>query len=285
MGKTLPLDRVYPNPEQPRTIFERGKLEELAASIKAQGLLQPIRVRPDGAGRFMIVAGERRYRAHLLAGLTEIRAEVVELSDDELADQAIIENLQREDITPLEEARAYQKRLDRGYSVEQLAERLGLKQPWRIRERLSLLKLRPEYQGLLGKGILSPSQGFEMSRLSPSGQDALFRLIGAGACKTYNQLRACADGLLEQEQQSTLFDLPEPPTPEEQAKLTRLESLVESLCKLLGQGFKDGEIVVVKKINPHRAGLMAEQLTLIQGSLAKLEKALRKSAVQLELGP
>ena len=134
MLKTLPISKGYPNPDQPRKVFDEKKLQELAASILEQGLLQPIRVRRDRDGRFMIVAGERRYRA-LLVGLDSIA--VVVADNDEVADQAIIENLQRADITPLEEARAYQKRLDAAYSVEQLAVRLGMKQPWRIIERPS----------------------------------------------------------------------------------------------------------------------------------------------------
>lgn len=97
MLRTLPITKVYPNPEQPRKLFDPRKLEELAASIREQGQLQPIRVRRDRGGRYMIIAGERRYRAHLLADLGSIEAVVVKADDDDLADQAIIENMQRAD--------------------------------------------------------------------------------------------------------------------------------------------------------------------------------------------
>ncbi|MFH0351046.1 MAG: ParB/RepB/Spo0J family partition protein [Chromatiales bacterium] len=285
MLKTIPLSNVYPNPDQPRKVFDEAKLQELAASIKAQGLLQPIRVRPDGKGRYLIIAGERRYRAHQLADLDTIAAIVAKADDDDLADQAIIENLHRWDLTPLEEAWAYRKRLDAGYSVEQLAERIGLKQIWRIKERLSLLNLRPEYQEFLAKWAITPSQAYEMSRLSPAGQDQLLRLIRSGTCDSYNRLRACADGLLQGESQDNLFELPEPPTPEERAALTALERLVEKLSKMLRHSFKDGEIVIVKKIDPYRSGVMADQIKLIQRHLAMIEKTLRSTAVQLDLVP
>lgn len=283
MLKTIPLSNVYPNPDQPRKLFDEKKLQELAASIREQGLLQPIRVRRGRDGRYMIIAGERRYRAHLLADLDSIEAVVVKADDDEVADQAIIENLQRADITPLEEARAYQKRLDAGYGIDELAARLGIKQPWRITERLSLLKLRPDYQDLLAKGVLTPSQAYEMSRLSPPGQDQLLRLIGSGACDTYNRLRACADGLLQAESQSQMFDLPPPPTPEERAKLARLEALVETLCRLLHGSFKDGEVVIVKKVDPYRAGVLADQIKVIQSDLKRIESVLRMTAMQMEI--
>ncbi len=283
--RKIAVDKIYPNPDQPRKIFEEAKLQELAASIKTHGLLQPIRVRPDGRGQYMIIVGERRYRAHLLAGLKQIAAYVDDVEDNDLADQAIIENLQRADITPLEEARAFQKRLEAtGGTVELLAERLGLKQPWRISERLSLLKLRPDYQDLLAKNVLTPSQAYEMSRLSPAGQDELLRLIRSGACDSYNRLRATADDLLQRESQDSLFEPVEPPTAEEQAALSSLERLVEKLCTLLNQSFdtKDG-LVILKKVDPYRTGILADQMKLIQNHLSAIEKALRRASIQTKL--
>lgn len=122
-----------------------------------------------------------------------------------------------------------------------------------------------------------------MSRLSPAGQDQLLRLIRTGACDSYQRLRASADGLLQAESQDNLFELSEPPTPEEQAALTALERLVEKLSRMLQHSFKDGEIVIVKKIDPYRSGLMADQIKLIQRHLAMIEKTLRSTAVQLDL--
>ena len=137
--RNIPLDRIYPNPDQPRKVFKEAELEELAASIKTHGLLQAIRVRPDEHGRYMIIAGERRYRAHVLAGLTTISAYVDDVDDGTVMEQSIVENLQRVDITPLEEAHAFQTALEMSVGCHivpgdevALARRLGLKQPWRI---------------------------------------------------------------------------------------------------------------------------------------------------------
>jgi ParB family chromosome partitioning protein len=284
--RKLPVAKIYGNPDQPRKVFAERELEELAASIKAHGLLQAIRVRPDGHGQYMIIAGERRYRAHILAGLTEITAHVDAVDDATVIEQSIVENLQRVDITPLEEARAFQTALDiSGGEPVALAKRLGLKQPWRINERLSLLNLRPDHQKLLAQGVLTPSQGFEMSRLPPALQDELLKLIRGGKCDSYNALRATATGLLERDSQSEL--LPKTPaTADEIEALGSLDRLIDKLCTLLGRSFSSKELVLVKKINPHRAGLVADQIKLIQKHLVTMEKALRAqsvAAVQVEV--
>jgi len=283
MIRNLPTEDVYPNPDQPRKVFDEAKLRELAASIREHGLLQPITVRPDGAGRYMIVLGERRWRAHSLAGLETIKANVVRnMTDAELAEQAIVENLQRVDIAPIEEARAFQAMLDKGYTVDTLAKRLGLKQPWRIAERTALLKLRPEYLDLLAKGQITPSQATELARLSHQNQNRLFRLMMAGRCETYTALRSAANGLVEVQQQGEMFDAPKP-SEEEQRAVGRLEARIEQVRRVLAGGFKENEVVIAKKIAPDRAATIAEELALIRRHLEQLEKALRHSAAQTEL--
>ena len=286
--RNLPCDRIYANPDQPRKVFKETELEELAASIKTHGLLQAIRVRPDGTGRYMIIAGERRYRAHLLAGLTTISALVDDVDDGTVMEQSIVENLQRVDITPLEEARAFQTALEMSVGCHivpgdevALAQRLGLKQPWRITERLSLLNLREDHQELLARGILSPSQGYEMSRLPAPLQDELLKLIRRGACDSYARLRATTEGLLLRESQGELLPPADPVTAEEQEALSGLERLVEKLCSLLARSFDNKQMVIVKKIAPHRAGIVADQIKLISKHLAKMEKALRSAAVAM----
>lgn len=282
---TLRVDRVCPNPNQPRTHFEPVALQELADSIKQNGLLQPITVRCLVPGdRYLIVAGERRWRAHQLAGIDTIEANVHDnMTDDQLAVNAIVENLQRVDITALEEALAFQRMLDAGYTPETLAHRLGMKQPHRVRDRVQLLRLAPDLLQLLERRTLTPSQAFELSRLGAGGQQALFRMIRDGRCETYNKLRAAADGLLEAEQQIGMFDLPPPPTDEEQAALTRFERLVERLVDVCRDGMRDNEIVVLKKINPGRAGTIVQQFGLIRSQLAMMERALQMSAAQAAL--
>lgn len=295
MATRLGVDQIRPNPDQPRKKFEAAALSELAASIKSIGLIQPITVRlfaPDprcvfGGDRlgpmaqFIIVAGERRWRAHKLAGLEFIECNVDEgQTDDDMAIKAIVENLQRQDITPLEEGRAYQRMLDSGYTPETLAHRLGIKQPHRITDRTQLLRLAPQYLDLLERGGLQPSQAFELSRLDTGHQRALFELILAGRCDNYNKLRAAADGILAAAQQSALFDLPPPPTEEERATLTRFERMVERLVAACNEGIKDNEVVVLKKVDPGRAETMVQQLGLIRAYLARMEKALQQRAAQ-----
>lgn len=286
MLKRIPLDLIYGNPNQPRKVFDQQKLRELADNIAENGLHQPITVRPDGNGRYMVIMGERRFRAHQLLAeqgrATDILCHVRKMDDDDLAIAAITENLQRVDISPLEEARAFQAMLDRGFTVEELAKRLGLRQAWRVTERTSLLALRPEYQDLLAKGQLGHSQAFEMSRLSPANQDRLFRMIRAGQCASYNALRAAANGLVEAEQQGEMFSVPKP-TDEERATMSRLEAKIEQVSKILAGGFKDNEVVIAKKIAPDRAATMADHIALMVRSLTALEKSLRQSAAQADL--
>ena len=277
MIEELPMGQVVPNPDQPRRHFDGGKLAELAASIAADGLLQPVVVRPLANGSYMIVCGERRWRAHRLLGRPSIRAEIRAMDDGEMAICAIAENLQRADISPLEEARAFQRLLDRGHSAEALAARLGLKQPWRITERTQLLRLQETYQALLTAGQITPSQAFEMSRLSPAGQDRLFQLIRVGRCPGYQQLRAAAMGLLEAEQQGEIF-ADSRPTAADVQRLSRLEALVANVCAILRRGFDENDIVIAKKVDPAEAARLADELRLIQRHLAQLESALRHSA-------
>lgn len=123
---TLRISEIEPNREQPRKDFDEAALSELSQSIMQFGVLQPILVRPLIGGGYQIVAGERRYRASRMAGLTEIPAVIRELSDDETMELAMIENLQREDLTPIEEAKGYKVLIDTySMSQEQLATTMG----------------------------------------------------------------------------------------------------------------------------------------------------------------
>jgi ParB family chromosome partitioning protein len=273
---------VIPNPDQPRKRFNPEALAELAASIKANGLIQPITVRALPDGRHMIVAGERRWRAHVLGGIDTIDANVVDVTDSERDILAIVENLQRADITPLEEGRAFQRVIDTGVTSEELAHRLGLKQPWRITERTSLLHLNPPYLDLLEKGHLSPSQGTELSRLESSDQDVLFRMIRDGRCDTYAKLRAAADALLAAASQGGFFEKPKASAAEAKA-LSAFEAKIEQIVRLVASGFKDNEVVALQKINPHRAGVVAIQIGLIGKHLKLIEREIQKVVAQGEI--
>lgn len=149
----LLLSELVANAQQPRTVFEDAALEELASSIAEKGVLQPLLVRPKGKG-YEIVAGERRFRAAKLAGLTEVPVVVRDLDDRETLEIALIENLQRENLNALEEARAFQGLLELGLTQEQLAKTLG-KGRSTIANGLRLLNLSRDAQKALEDGLIS----------------------------------------------------------------------------------------------------------------------------------
>lgn len=150
----IELSKIQPNPDQPRSIFEQETLEELATSIRSLGIIQPITLKENGSDKYMIISGERRYRASLLAGLDRIPAYIKTAADENVVEMALIENIQREDLNSIEIALAYQKLIDSyGLTQEQLSERVGKKRAT-IANYLRLLKLPAEIQvGLKDKKI------------------------------------------------------------------------------------------------------------------------------------
>ena len=149
------LSLVDPKGDQPRKYFDKAALEELAGSIKEHGLLQPILVREYGDGRYQIIAGERRFRASKLAGLEEIPAIILDRDDKAVAQLALIENLQREDLNPLEEAMAYRSLADMyGMTQEELSERVG-KSRSAVANAMRLLDLPDEVLGMVAARDLS----------------------------------------------------------------------------------------------------------------------------------
>lgn len=150
----LPLEQIHPDRGNPRRTFDEAALEELAASLKNQGVLQPILVRRDGRGGYRIIAGERRWRAAQRAGLKDIPALVKEASDAEAYELALVENIQRADLSPLEEAEAYRRLVEeRRLTQEQIADRVG-KDRSTVANALRLLALPNEVKQLLAEGDL-----------------------------------------------------------------------------------------------------------------------------------
>ncbi|UNC93724.1 ParB/RepB/Spo0J family partition protein [Candidatus Contubernalis alkaliaceticus] len=148
------LKLISTNPYQPRKTFNKESMEELVKSIEEHGVIQPILVRKSGKN-YELVAGERRFRAAQQAGLKQIPAVVLDLEDDEMLEYAIIENLQREDLNPLEEAEAYKQLMDEfSFTQEKLAKRIGKSRPV-IANTLRLLSLEPEVKQYLREGSLS----------------------------------------------------------------------------------------------------------------------------------
>lgn len=152
---TLKISEIEPNRSQPRKEFDEKALSELAESISKHGLLQPLLVRPLPLGGYQIVAGERRYRACRMAGITEVPVIIRELGDTETMEIALIENLQREDLTPIEEALGYQVLIDEhGFSQEEVAQSVGKSRP-AIANSLRLLKLPQSILYLISDGKIS----------------------------------------------------------------------------------------------------------------------------------
>lgn len=152
---TLKISEIEPNRSQPRKEFDEKALSELAESISKHGLLQPLLVRPLPLGGYQIVAGERRYRACRMAGITEVPVIIRELGDTEIMEIALIENLQREDLTPIEEALGYQVLIDEhGFSQEDVAQSVGKSRP-AIANSLRLLKLPQSILDLVSDGKIS----------------------------------------------------------------------------------------------------------------------------------
>jgi ParB family chromosome partitioning protein len=159
------IERIEPNPEQPRLVFEQEALDELTASIREHGVLQPILVRPLGPNTYQIVAGERRWRASKQAGLETIPALIEEIDDDTALEIAIIENLQREDLTPLDEAAMFDRMVHQhGYSIRKLADKLG-KDKGYLENRLRLADAPPEIRELVSLRKDSLSHAYELMKV------------------------------------------------------------------------------------------------------------------------
>lgn len=166
--RELPLEAIAPNPRQPRGSFDEQELEELAASIRAVGLLQPVVVREVEHDRFELIAGERRLRASKLAGLSQLPVIVRETTDADVLKEALIENIHRVQLNPLDEAAAYQQLLDDfGVTQEELARRLGKSRPT-LSNALRLLSLPPAVQRRVAAGVLSA--GHAKALLAVQGQ-------------------------------------------------------------------------------------------------------------------
>jgi len=156
--RTIAVEEIHPSPGQPRTRFDDARLDELAASIKTQGIIQPLIVRTraqENGGGYELIAGERRWRAAQRAGLHELPAVVRDVAPTQAFEMAMVENLQREDLNPLEEAAGYQRLIEEfGYTQEQLSDRVG-KDRSTVANSLRLLRLPESVRGLLAEGRLS----------------------------------------------------------------------------------------------------------------------------------
>ena len=174
--KIVQIKDIQKNPYQPRKEFSEEKIQELAQSIKENGLIQPIIVRKSPVLGYEILAGERRYRASIAAGLSEVPVIVKQLSDQDMMLHSIIENLQRENLNPIEEAKAYKSLIDKGFTHTEIAEKMGKSRPY-ITNLVRLLGLPKHILTEVERGRLSQAHARLLIQLSSDKQDKLLNRI------------------------------------------------------------------------------------------------------------
>jgi ParB family transcriptional regulator, chromosome partitioning protein len=279
----IALTKIARNPDQPRKSFPPEHIDRLAASIAKRGLIQPITVRPIGKDRYQLVAGECRFRAHEQLGRRTIRAEIVDVDAAGMQILAIVENLQRQDMNPIEEANAYQSLLDQGYTVAKIVEELSLKTNSMVNFRLMLLNLTPEIQQLVVSGNLTASMAAAVSLVSRDRQTQLVRDIASGRYRSIEQVKHAAQAIRDVEQQMDAFASLPRASPRDLAALTRLESKIATVAEMVAAGFREGECVAAQRVSPDRVNKMVEQLALIRKHVLQMEHDLRRVATQSEL--
>jgi len=206
--REVPVERILPNPAQPRLSYEEDSLTELADSIREHGVLQPILVRPVGS-QYELIAGERRWRASRMAQRESIPAIVVEFDDETALEVSIIENLQREDVSPLEEAAMFRKMTDLGYSVRQLAQKIG-KDKGYVENRIRLAEAPAEIRELVSVRKDTISHAYELMKIGDERtRRRLAKKVAAGEL-TLAKLRRITGGAGD--------DLPEPTGPKRRAR-------------------------------------------------------------------
>ena len=256
----LPIYKVEPNPTQPRKDFDEEELQNLADSIATHGVVQPLTVRLLDSGYYQIIAGERRWRAARIAGLTEIPAVTIEADDKKAMELALIENLQRQDLNAVEEALGYQSLMeDYGLTQEETAQRVGKSRP-AVANSLRLLELCPEVLERVRKGELSAGHARAILTLkSEKKQQEAAQKI-------------CALGLSVRQAEMLCKNMTKEPKPEPEVTLAvdYVSECEKSLSKLLGRG--------VKIVNGKRKGRFElefygqEDLQALLDALMKLEK-------------
>ena len=264
--REIEVSAITPNPRQPRRTFDEEALDELAESIREVGLLQPVVVRAAGPGRYELIMGERRWRASQRAGLTEIGAIVKQTQDNELLRDALIENLHRQQLDPLEEAAAYQQLLDDfGATHEELARKIGRSRP-HISNTLRLLNLPPVVQKRVAAGVLSAGHARALLSLeTPEAQERLaLRIVAEGLSVRAVEEIVAVGSDDSPPRRAVRTGVKSPTEPSLRQLADRLSDLFETRVKVeLGQ--RKGKIVVefatvddleriVKVMNPAASG-------------------------------
>ena len=258
--QVLPIQKVEPNPDQPRKDFDEVELQALADSIATHGVVQPLTVRELREGYYQIVAGERRWRAARLAGLSEIPVVIIEADDKTTMELALIENLQRQDLNPVEEALGYQSLMeDYGLTQEETANRVGKSRP-AVANALRLLNLNPHVLDMVREGTLSAGHARAVLQLKTD------RAQLQAAQKIVNL------GLSVRQAESLCKNMLKEPVPKQETffAVDYVKECEKSLSKQLGRG--------VRIINGKRKGRFEldfygqEDLQVLLEALMKLNK-------------
>jgi ParB family chromosome partitioning protein len=267
--RELPLERVVPNPSQPRMTWHEETLQELAASIKEHGVLQPILVRPSG-DLYEIIAGERRWRSSKIAGKETIPAIVERFDDATALEIALIENLQREDLSPLDEAVIYKKMTDElGYSIRQLAGKLG-KDKGYVENRLRLASAPDDVREMVAKRYDTLSAAYELMKLEDKRRRrSLAKQILAGQL-TLIRLHDRVERILNPQARSSKAEPAIPPLRDD-ALITATRKLNEALAELSRAIGDDGKLTIPDSDRQN----LAKFLTISRARLDNLVARLR----------
>ena len=240
----LPIDAITPNPRQPRTVFDEDAMAELADSITEVGLLQPVVVRPLGDDRFELVMGERRWRAAQTAGLSLIPAIVRETKDHDLLRDALLENLHRAQLNPLEEAAAYQQLLtDFGCTQDELATRIKRSRP-QISNTLRLLRLPATVQRRVAAGVLSAGHARALLAVPDSaGQERLAQRVVAEGLSVRSIEEMVALGETGEEESAVRRSRRKVPVPEAEDVAARLSDHLDTRVRV-DLGRRRGRITI-----------------------------------------
>lgn len=258
----LPIHKVEPNPDQPRQDFDEEELQSLSESIATHGVVQPLTVRELSSGYYQIIAGERRWRAARMANLSEIPAVIIEADDKKVMELALIENLQRQDLNPIEEALGYRSLMeDYGLTQEDAAKRVGKSRP-AVANALRLLALEPEITEMVRAGKLSAGHARAVLAIkSPKKQlEAAKKIANLGLSVRQAELLC----------KNMAKDTPVKPKEEVTLKVDYVAECEKALSKQLGRG--------VKIINGKRKGRFElefysqDDLQVLLEALMKLQK-------------
>jgi ParB family chromosome partitioning protein len=238
--RVLDIESIHPSTRQPRKHFDDSRLDELAETIRNQGIIQPLVVRARDSGGFELVAGERRWRAAQRAGLHQVPALVRETSESQAFEMALVENLQREDLNPIEEAEAYQYMLaEHGHTQESLSQRVG-KDRSTVANALRLLKLPPSVRAMVREGRLN--MGHARALLGLESDQAIERLAREAASRPLSVRQV--EALVKREREGGNRTNPPQMSPAARDLVHRLEQALAARVKLVQASPKSGRLEI-----------------------------------------